>query len=308
VAHNLLETLFKQITSQKRLAFPMKLTANRYGKAKVRILKRLRENGIDTFKDLEVKIILEGAFTAAYTAGNNRKIVPTDTMKNTVNVLAYEKLGSETEPFVTELTAHFLDKYPQVNNVEVETEERLWERITVNGLPSPTNFSVAGKMIPITRVIRSRDHLEVDSGISQLMILKSAGSGFSGFNQDELTTLPETKDRLLATSLTSQWRYRTRPDDYCATNAGIVDAMLSAFGSTDSPSVQATLYEMGKAALAKYSAIEQISLTMPNLHCLQIDLSPFHRQNENVLFVPTDAPQGWIEGTVARYDEVGLTK
>jgi urate oxidase len=41
---------------------------------------------------------------------------------------------------------------------------------------------------------------------------------------------------------------------------------------------------------------------MPNLHCLLIDLAPFHRQNQNTLFLPTDAPQGWIEGTVARDD------
>jgi urate oxidase len=278
----------------------MKLSANRYGKAKVRVLKKLRVNGIDTFKDLEVKVILEGGFAAAYTAGDNRKVIATDTMKNTVNVLAYEKLGLETEPFIVELTAHFLDNYPQVNRVEIESEERVWERITVNGSPSPSNFSVAGKMIPTTRVTRSRDQVEIDSGIRDLIILKSAGSGFSGFNRDELTTLPETSDRLLATSLTSHWRYRTRPADYSAANTRIIEAMLSAFSSKESPSVQATLYEMGDAALAQCSDIGQISLTMPNLHCLQIDLSPFHRRNENVLFTPTDAPQGWIEGTVAR--------
>jgi hypothetical protein len=106
--------------------------------AKVRVLKKLRENGIDTSKELEVKVILEGAFDTAYSAGDNREIVATDTMKNTVNVFAYEKLGVETEPFVVELAAHFLDKYPQVSGVEIETEERVWERITKDGSPSPT--------------------------------------------------------------------------------------------------------------------------------------------------------------------------
>jgi|GraSoi_2013_60cm_1033757.scaffolds.fasta_scaffold39031_4 urate oxidase len=197
----------------------MKLWSNRYGKAKVRVLKKLRENGIDTFKELEVKVILEGAFDTAYSAGDNREIVATDTMKNTVNVFAYEKLGVETEPFVVELAAHFLDKYPQVSGVEIETEERVWERITKDGSPSPTNFSAT---------------------------------------------------------------------------------MLSTFGSKESPSVQTTLYEMGKAALAACSEIDRISLTMPNLHCLLIDLAPFRRPNQNTLFLPTDAPQGWIEGTVAR--------
>ena len=278
----------------------MKLCSNRYGKAKVRVLKKLRENGIDTFKELEVKVILEGTFDTAYTAGDNREVVATDTLKNTVNVFAYEKLGVETEPFVLELTAHFLDKYPQVSGVEIETEERVWERITVDGSPSPTNFSVAGKVVPTTYVTRSRNQLEINSGIRGLVILKSADSGFAGFHRDEFTTLPDTEDRLLATSLTSQWLYGAKPADYRETNARVVETMLSAFGSKESPSVQTTLYEMGKAALAACSEIDRISLTMPNLHCLLIDLSPFQRQNQNTLFLPTDAPQGWIEGTVAR--------
>lgn len=278
----------------------MKLCSNRYGKAKVRVLKKLRENGIDTFKELEVKVILEGTFDTAYTAGDNREVVATDTLKNTVNVFAYEKLGVETEPFVLELTAHFLDKYPQASGVEIETEERVWERITVDGSPSPTNFSVAGKVVPTTYVTRSRNQLEINSGIRGLVTLKSADSGFAGFHRDEFTTLPDTEDRLLATSLTSQWLYGTKPADYRETNARVVETMLSAFGSKKSPSVQTTLYEMGKAALAACSQIDRISLTMPNLHCLLIDLSPFQRQNQNTLFLPTDAPQGWIEGTVAR--------
>jgi urate oxidase len=278
----------------------MKLHSNRYGKAKVRVLKKLHADDLHTFKELEVKVILEGAFDASYTAGDNREVVATDTMKNMINVLAHEKLGLETEPFVAELAAHFLERYPQVTGVQVETEERVWERMAVNGTPSPTNFFAVGNMVPTTRVTRSRHHIEIISGIRGLIILKSAGSRFADFHRDEFTTLPDSADRLLATSLTSLWLYRGKPADYRATNARVVEAMLSAFGSKESPSVQASLYEMGKAALENCSEIERISLTMPNLHCLLIDLSPFHRQNQNTLFVPTDAPQGWIEGTVAR--------
>jgi urate oxidase len=160
-------------------------------------------------------------------------------------------------------------------------------------------------MMPTTQVTRSRNHLEINSGIRGLVILKSASSGFAGFDRDEFTTLPETSDRLLATSLTSQWRYCTKPTDYREANARIVETMLSAFGSKESPSVQTSLYEMAKAALVACPEIEQISLTMPNLHCLPIDLAPFHRHNQNTLFLPTDAPQGWIEGTVARGDIPG---
>jgi urate oxidase len=278
----------------------MKLLANRYGKAKVRVLKKLAEKGTHSFKELEVKILLEGAFESAYVEGNNRELIATDTMKNTINVLAHDLLGPETEPFVTQLADHFLDRYPQVTKVQVDTEERVWEPLTVNGSASPTNFTAAANSIPTTSITRSRQHVKINSGIRGLLILKSAGSGFKDFYRDEFTTLPETDDRLMATSLTSQWRYRAKPTDYRATNAGIVRALLSAFASKPSPSVQTSLYEMGEAALAECREIEQISITMPNLHCLLTDLSPFDRQNRNTLFLPTDAPQGWIEGTVAR--------
>src|SRR5260221_12849493 len=119
----------------------MKLWSNRYGKTKIRVMKKLSENGIDTFKELEVKVILEGAFDTAYSAGDNREIVATDTMKNTVNVFAYENLGVEPQPFVVELAAHFLDKYPQVSGVEIETEERVWERITKDGKECRSRWS-----------------------------------------------------------------------------------------------------------------------------------------------------------------------
>jgi urate oxidase len=132
------------------------------------------------------------------------------------------------------------------------------------------------------------------------VILKTSGSAWEGFWRDELTTLPETKDRLLATSLTSSWLYGTAPASYAAANARIIEAMLEVFASRFSPSVQATLYHMGEAALKACSEISRISLTMPNLHYLLIDLRPFDRANNNELFVPTDAPQGWIEASVVR--------
>ena len=57
---------------------------------------------------------------------------------------------------------------------------------------------------------------------------------------------------------------------------------------------------MGEAGLNACPEISQISLTMPNLHYLAIDLTPFSIKNDKELFVPTDAPQGWIEATVVR--------
>jgi urate oxidase len=278
----------------------MKLHSHRYGKAKVRVFKKLQQDGVHTPKELEVTTLLEGDFGASFTKDDNRQVVATDTIKNTINFLAHQELGNETEPFAIAVTRHFLKKYSHVTSVTVETLERVWERLTVDGKPSPTNFISSGKGVPWTRTIANANATETKSGIRDLVILKTSGSAWEGFWRDELTTLPETNDRLLATSLTSHWLYGTAPASYAAANARIIEVMLEVFASRYSPSVQATLYHMGEAALKACPEITRISLTMPNLHYLLIDLKPFDRANNNELFVPTDAPSGWIEATVAR--------
>jgi urate oxidase len=278
----------------------MKLQSHRYGKAKVRVFKKLQQEGVHTPKELEVTTLLEGDFGASYTKDDNSQVIATDSIKNTVNVLAHQLLGSETEPFAIAVTRHFLEKYSHVTSVTVETNERVWERLTFGGKPSRTNFISSGKGVPWTRTIANSKATETTSGVRELVILKTSGSAWEGYWRDELTTLPETKDRLLATSLTSSWLYRAAPASYGAANARILEAMLEVFASRFSPSVQNTLYHMGEAALTVCSEISRISLTMPNIHYLLIDLRPFDRKNDNELFVPTDAPQGWIEATVER--------
>ena len=78
------------------------------------------------------------------------------------------------------------------------------------------------------------------------------------------------------------------------------EAMLKAFANHKSKSVQETLYAMGKSALERIAEVDQIDLTMPNKHCLLVDLSRFGQDNPNEIFVPTDEPAGHIEARVRR--------
>jgi urate oxidase len=278
----------------------MKLQTNRYGKARVRVFKKIKKDGLHVPKELDVKTVLEGGFGDSYTKDDNRKVIATDSIKNTTNVVAYNQLGTETEPFALVLCEHYLKKYSHVTSVHVETLERVWERQIVEGKPSGTNFVSSGKGIPWTQTVATRDSIETASGIRELVILKTSGSAWEDFLRDDLATLPDANDRLLATSLTARWVYQKAPASYATANANIIQAMLEAFSTRFSPSVQSTQYHMGEAALDACPEIIQISLTMPNLHYLVIDLTPFNIQNDKELFVPTDAPQGWIEATVAR--------
>jgi urate oxidase len=302
----------------------VKLSAHRYGKSRVRVMKVLRDGGVHTIKELSARVLLEGEFDRSFTAADNADVVATDTMKNTINVLAHDHLGAENEPFARRVSEHFLGRYVQVSRVRVTLDERVWTRLN-----HPHSFAHSDVARPFTRVVadagtdaepqdenaganepagtapqrvRQVRRLRQESGVRNLVILKSTGSGFEGFHRDDLTTLAETDDRILASAVRATWRWAEdrAPASYLAANRAIVDAMLVPFAERYSPSVQATLFEMAGAALDACAEITRVTLVMPNLHCLPIDLRAFGRANDRTLFVPTDEPHGYIEATVSR--------
>ena len=64
------------------------LIENNYGAARVRLMKVRRMQDRHDLKELSVGIQFEGEFESSYTAGDNRSILPADTIKNTVVALA----------------------------------------------------------------------------------------------------------------------------------------------------------------------------------------------------------------------------
>ncbi|HTY88932.1 MAG TPA: urate oxidase [Candidatus Acidoferrum sp.] len=278
----------------------MKLIHHSYGKARVRVLKVFRAAGKHSVKELEVQVMLQGDFDASFTRADNRLVVATDSMKNTVNVLARQKLGAETEEFGLALGEHFLKTYRHVSRVEVSLTEHGWSRIRVGGRPHAHAFVETSAARPFAKIISTRKATAVESGVRDLLVMKTTASGFENFLRDGFTTLPETNDRIFATQLKAAWTYQKTPASYSKTNAKILDTLLAVFAKNYSPSVQVTLFQMGEAALKVAPAISRIHIAMPNKHCLLINLAPFGLENQNELFVPTDEPHGQIEGTVAR--------
>ena len=277
-----------------------KLVGHRYGKGRVRVMKVLREGAIHTLKDLEVAAYLSGDFESSYTSGDNTRVVATDTIKNTINVFAKQHLGEEIERFGLILGEHFLTRYEQVREAEIQIWERRWDRLKVDGQPHPHSFAAGSEGRMFTHVTCGKSAKTIRSGIRDLVILKSTGSGFENYPKDEFTTLPETADRILATSFSATWTFNDPPDHYGRTNEAILSAMLKMFANNYSPSAQTTLFQMGEAALAVCPEISKLDLAMPNKHCLLINLAPFGLENKNEVFVPTDEPHGDIQASVMR--------
>ena len=282
-----------------------KLATNRYGKSRVRLMRVAQHETHHHLDEWTVQVLLSGDFESAHTVGDNSKILPTDTMKNTVYFIARESQATSMEEYAKELIGFLLRRNPQVSGVEVSIESHLWKRLTVDGQPYPTAFMHGSDERQTTRVSRRQgEPFEIVSGFDGLYILKTAQSAFFGYIKDELTTLPETRDRLFGTVLKAEWTYTARAIeegiDFNKVRLHLRETMLATFAKHDSLSVQQTLFAMGEAALEHTDIIDEVYLLMPNKHNLLVDLSRFGRDNPNQIFVPTDEPHGTIEATVRR--------
>lgn len=278
----------------------MALVRNSYGKGRVRVMRIHRDGERHEVRETSVLAMLEGGFARAYTDADNKMVVATDTVKNTVNIVAREHLAADTEPFAQAIAQRFLDRYAQVERATVTAEVTKWLRLEVQGRPHEHSFVLDSNGKPFARVSATRDGVKVESGIKGFTFMKSTASGWSDFYQDDYTTLPDTRDRMCATAMDAAWAWSAAPADYSAASATVLRTMLDVFASTYSESVQDSLYRMGEAALAAVPEVESISMACPNKHYLLINLAPFGLENRNQVFVPTDEPHGQIECTVAR--------
>jgi len=277
------------------------LAENRYGKSRVRVVKVKRHPDRHDFCEWTVEILLEGDFESCFVAGDNNKILPTDTMKNTVYSLARSSTAECLEDFGKELATFLVERNPQVFGASVVISEKTWEHLQTPGKSHATTFVQSSGECQVTEVRAQRNGaLSVRSGLDHLVIMKTAGSEFVGFIKDSLTTLPEATDRLFGTEVSARWKYSSPSARFRALRAAIRDTLLGVFARHMSKSVQHTLYAMGEAALGNILEIEDIELTMPNKHCLLVDLSRFGQDNPNEIFVPIDEPHGTIQARMQR--------
>jgi urate oxidase len=246
-------------------------------------------------------VLLTGDFDTAHYDGDNSKILPTDTMKNTVYSVARNSSAVSMEDYAKELVEFLLGRNSQVSSASVWIESTMWKRLTIDGKPHPTSFMRGSGELQTTEASREQQgEFRVSSGFRNLVVMKTADSGFEGYITDELTTLKPTDDRLFCTAVTAKWRYAGPVVDYDATRKLLREAMLKTFADHKSKSVQETLYAMGRSALERVGEVDQIDLIMPNKHCLLVDLARFGQDNPNEIFVPTDEPAGHIEARIRR--------
>ncbi|MGH1591490.1 factor-independent urate hydroxylase [Methylobacterium phyllosphaerae] len=278
----------------------MTLTASRYGKERVRVMRLARDGDHHTPREMTLSVMLTGRFDAAWTEGDNRACIATDSIRNIVNVTAAGNLALDAEGFVTAIARVLLDTYPQVESVAIEGDEIRWLRHGLGGAPHGHTFTRDGNGSGFVALVADRTGSTLRSGLRGYTFMKTTQSGWSGFVADRYRTLPDTTDRIAATSMDATWTWATAAADYGDANARILATLLTVFGTTYSRGVQDSMYRMGEAALVTVPELAEISFVMPNKHYLPIDLSPFGIDNPGTVFLPTDEPSGRIEATIGR--------
>jgi len=275
---------------------------NQYGKAENRVVRIYRDSARHEIRDLNVSTALRGPFSPAHIEGDQSMLLPTDTQKNTAFAFAKEKGVGSIEDYALTLARHFVHDIAPVEGARIEVEEYAWDRAIIDGVEHDHTWTRRGPEVRTAAITVDASGEYVIGGIKDLVILKSTGSEFAGFLVDDYTTLEETHDRVMATSLVAKWRFTTTDVDWEAAYGSIKAIIIREFATLQSLALQQTLFHIGKAVLEAHPAIAEVRLSAPNKHHFTVDLSPFGLENPGEVFIAADRPYGLIQATVTRDD------
>jgi urate oxidase len=275
---------------------------NQYGKAETRVVRIVRDSPRHEIRDLNVTTAMRGQFGPAYLVGDQSAVLPTDTQKNTA--FAYAKsFGVPTiEEYGLALARHFVNDVEPVEGARIEIEEYAWQRAVVGGVEHDHTWLRTGQEVRTAAITVDSSGEYVIGGLKDLVLLKSTGSEFAGFLTDEYTTLPETHDRVMATSLVAKWRFAGTELPWDDVYPQVKSILVREFATLQSLALQQTLWHMGRAVIEEIPAIVEVRLAAPNKHHFIVDLTPFGLENPGEVFIAADRPYGLIEAQIATDD------
>jgi urate oxidase len=279
-----------------------------YGKGRVRLMHVTRNGLHHEIHEVKVNAYIVLNSTVDYTQGDNKDVIPTDTVKNTIYLLA-KKHGIKTiEEFALRLSNHFLTFYSHVLKTNIEIEEKTWLRIDMDGKPHNHAFISGAQTGTRFCIVKQNKHdrAKLVGGLKDMIVLKTTQSGFVGFHRCDNTTLPDVTDRIFSTNAYCIYEYAHHEGvDFDHVAKTVKDAIIGQFAGPAttglfSPSVQKTMYDACKEMIAKEASLLTAEIQMPNLHYWKYDLSKMGVAQNNDVFFPTDDPSGVIAIKVGR--------
>ncbi|CAK7902716.1 uricase [[Candida] anglica] len=294
------------------------LVSSSYGKSNVKFLKVRKDASdpkVQEVLEANVEVLLRGGFDDSYTKADNSSIVPTDTVKNTILVEAKNTNVWPIERFAGHLAQHFTKKYSHVEGIEIKIIQSKWTKYEVQGKLHAHSFKHEGPETKRTYLNydKKTDNLVLTSSIKDLTVLKSTGSMFYGFHECDYTILKPTTDRILSTDVDGSWTFDSKKIGglagiAAAADRGLFDSTyelarkttLELFALENSPSVQATMYNMSHAILDAEPAVKTVTYVLPNKHFILFNLEWKGIKGNDDLYYPSPDPNGLIKCTVGR--------
>ena len=222
--------------------------------------------------DVSMEVLGQG-FLAAYTEGDNRNVVATDTMKNVILRHALEYDGATPEGFLDTLGQRFLGTYPEMEGLRLWAREQPFAAVPIGAGAERSDrlFSLGGGDHAVAELELPRDGLvAARSGQVGLRLLKTTGSAFTKFARDDATTLPERADRPLFIHLDVHWRYADPADAPAGDPARYVapaqvrDVVCAVFHEFVSESIQHLVHKMGQRLLERFPGLAEVSFAGEN--------------------------------------------
>jgi urate oxidase len=230
----------------------------------------------------ELEVSVHGtAFLDAYTRGDNRRVVATDTMKNFIHAASLASTAATLEGWLHEVGSAFLTTYPDMGRLTMHGRELPFPAALVPA-DDGDGFAASEVLFARDRNDRSTASLELDRheggvrisghacGRTDLQLIKITGSSFADFARDEHTTLPERPDRPLYIWCDIGWRY-SRAEDALAADptryvAGeqVADLAASVFHQFVSLSIQHLVNEIGNRMLERWPQLAEVSFEATN--------------------------------------------
>lgn len=261
----------------------LEVPVHRVGVAPLRGLPAIPESPVRALDSgllacaVSVEVLGQG-FLAAYTEGDNRAVVATDTMKNVILRRALEHDGAAPEGFLDALGRGFLATYPEMEGLRLRADELPFARVPVGaaGEPSAVLFSLTGGDHAVAELELERGAdggvglVAARSGQVGMRLLKTTGSAFTRFARDDATTLPERSDRPLFVHLDVHWRYADPADALAGDPARYVaavqvrDVVRTVFHEFVSESIQHLVHEIGTRLLERYPGLAEVAFTGQN--------------------------------------------
>ena len=267
----------------------------RYGKADVKVYRTHAEplTGVtpipespfggreNTLAAAEIEVVVHGTqFLDAYTKGDNRLVVATDTMKNFIHARSLTARARTLEEWLLEVGTAFLDTYPHMERLTMLGRELPFPAAIV---PGDGGFEASDRLFSRDRGDHGTARLELartddgsvvitdhESGRRELQLIKLTGSAFADFARDEHTTLPERRDRPLYIWCDIGWRYTDAahavladPARYVASEQ-VADLAVTVFHEFVSLSIQHLINEIGTRMLERWPQLSEVSFDTQN--------------------------------------------